>query len=253
MTAVLSRPQCVKGWLISLLNSNITYERYDEPAIHSTHSDTKVYINNRWSWLWIHVGRESISCANIRRLMCIKVTVTEIHHFTSCVFWEQATLHHGFQVIANIDISIESNHNHTPNTSPLRCFRILSGVTESPLFNLSLIYIFDFTYYPLYPLNDIHMMTSSNGNIFRVTSPLCGEFTGPGEFPAQRPVTRSFDVFFDLRLNKRLSKQPRGWWFDALSWSLWRHRNEISQVSPQLSIVFVALKNGKMTEGKWLS
>ena len=24
----------------------------------------------------------------------------------------------------------------------------------------------------------------------------------PGEFPAQRPVTRSFDVFFDLRLNE---------------------------------------------------
>ena len=38
------------------------------------------------------------------------------------------------------------------------------------------------------------MMTSSNGNIFRVTGPLCGEFTGPGEFPTQRPVTRSFDV-----------------------------------------------------------
>ena len=30
----------------------------------------------------------------------------------------------------------------------------------------------------------------------------------PGEFPAQRPVTRSFDVFFDLRLNKRLGNQP---------------------------------------------
>ena len=39
------------------------------------------------------------------------------------------------------------------------------------------------------------MMMSSNGNIFRVTGPLCGEFTGPGEFPAQRPVTRNFDVF----------------------------------------------------------
>ena len=52
------------------------------------------------------------------------------------------------------------------------------------------------------------MMTSSNGNIFRVTGPLCGEFTGPGEFTAQRPVTRNFDVFFDLRLNKRFSKQP---------------------------------------------
>ena len=55
--------------------------------------------------------------------------------------------------------------------------------------------------------------------------PLCGEFTGPGEFPAQRPVTRCFDVFFDLRLNKRLSKQWWGWWFETPSWSLWRHRN----------------------------
>ena len=45
------------------------------------------------------------------------------------------------------------------------------------------------------------MMTSSNGNIFCVTGPLRGEFIGPGEFPAQRPVTRSFDVFFDWRLN----------------------------------------------------
>ena len=72
------------------------------------------------------------------------------------------------------------------------------------------------------------MMTSSNGNIFRVTGPLCGEFTGPGEFPTQRPVTRTFDVFFDLRLNKRLSKQAWGWWFETLSWSLWRHCNVIN-------------------------
>ena len=70
------------------------------------------------------------------------------------------------------------------------------------------------------------MMTSSNGNISRVTGPLCGEFTGPGEFPTQRPVTRSLDVFFDLRLNKRLSKQPVGWWFETPSWSLWRQCNE---------------------------
>ena len=38
----------------------------------------------------------------------------------------------------------------------------------------------------------------------------------PGEFPTQRPVTRSFDVFFDLRLNTRLSKQSWGWWFETL-------------------------------------
>ena len=69
------------------------------------------------------------------------------------------------------------------------------------------------------------MMTSSNGNIFRVTGPLCGEFTGPSEFPTQRPVTRSFDVFFDLRLNKRLSKQPWVWSFETQPQSLWRHCN----------------------------
>ena len=46
-----------------------------------------------------------------------------------------------------------------------------------------------------------------------------------GEFPTQRPVTRSFDVFFDMHLNKRLSKQSWGWWFETLASSLWRHCN----------------------------
>ena len=50
-------------------------------------------------------------------------------------------------------------------------------------------------------------------------SPVCGEF------PAQRPATRSFDVFFGLCLNKRLSKQSRGWWFETLYRPLWRHCN----------------------------
>ena len=43
-----------------------------------------------------------------------------------------------------------------------------------------------------------------------------------GEFPSQRPVTRSFYVFFDLRLNKRLHKQSR----PETPWcSLLRHCN----------------------------
>ena len=49
----------------------------------------------------------------------------------------------------------------------------------------------------------------------------------PGEFPTQRPVTRGFDVYFDLRPNKRLSKQLWGWWFETQSRPLWRHRNDI--------------------------
>ena len=69
------------------------------------------------------------------------------------------------------------------------------------------------------------MMTSSNGNIFSVTGPLCGEFTGQLWISLQRQVTRSFDVFFDLRLNKRLSKQSRIWWFETSSRQLWRHCN----------------------------
>ena len=49
----------------------------------------------------------------------------------------------------------------------------------------------------------------------------------PGEFPAQKPVTRSFGVFFDLRLIKRLRKQSWGWWFETLPRPLWRHSNEL--------------------------
>ena len=74
-------------------------------------------------------------------------------------------------------------------------------------------------------------MPSSNGNICRVTGPLCVEFTDPGEFPAQRPVTRNFDAFFDLRPNKRLSKQRWGCWFDTSSIPLWRHCNATAHPS----------------------
>ena len=48
-----------------------------------------------------------------------------------------------------------------------------------------------------------------------------------GEFPSQRPVTRSFDVFFYLCLNKRLSKQSWGRWFETLPCPLWRHCNAV--------------------------
>ena len=44
-----------------------------------------------------------------------------------------------------------------------------------------------------------------------------------GEFSSQRRVTRSFDAFFDLCLNERLSTQSRCWWFETLSRSFWRH------------------------------
>ena len=48
-----------------------------------------------------------------------------------------------------------------------------------------------------------------------------------GGFPLQRLVTRNFDVFFDLRLNKPLSTQSRRRWFGTPSRSLWRPCNAI--------------------------
>ena len=55
---------------------------------------------------------------------------------------------------------------------------------------------------------------------------LCaGNSTVTGVFPTQRPVMQSFDVSFDLRLNKRLSKQSWGWWFERPSCPLWHHCN----------------------------
>ena len=74
------------------------------------------------------------------------------------------------------------------------------------------------------------MMTSSNGNIFRVIVRLCGEIIVTGEFPSQSPVTQNFDIFFDLCLDKRLCKQSGRRWFETPSRSLWRHSNATSTV-----------------------
>ena len=46
-------------------------------------------------------------------------------------------------------------------------------------------------------------------------------------FPSPSPVTQSFDVSFDLHLNKPLSKQSWGWWFETPSRPLWHHCNAI--------------------------
>ena len=69
----------------------------------------------------------------------------------------------------------------------------------------------------------------------------------PGEFPAQRPVTRSFDVFFDLRLNKRLRKQSWGWWFETLSCPLWRHCNEMESIVMSHYYIATFDKNTKIS------
>ena len=79
-------------------------------------------------------------------------------------------------------------------------------------------------------------MTSLIWYIFRVTGPLRGEFAGDRWIPLIKPVTRTFDIFFDLRLNKWLSKQSRSRWFETPSGSLWRHCNVIGCVTALISL-----------------
>ena len=72
------------------------------------------------------------------------------------------------------------------------------------------------------------MMTSPNGNIVCVTGPLCGEFTGHRWIP----LTRSFDVFFDLRLNKRLSAHYDVTVMPNTSWPLSKPKKKNSLIEP---------------------
>ena len=68
---------------------------------------------------------------------------------------------------------------------------------------------------------------------FRFTGTLFGDLTGHRWLPSQRPVTQSFDVFFDLCLNKQLSKQSRRRWFETPSRSLWHHCNGNIRLPPE--------------------
>ena len=65
-----------------------------------------------------------------------------------------------------------------------------------------------------------------------------------GEFLAQRPVMRGFGVFFDLPLNKRLSKQSWGWWLETLSCSLWRQSNVFCLGEKEIAYSDLSLRKG---------
>ena len=73
------------------------------------------------------------------------------------------------------------------------------------------------------------MMTTSNGNICRVTGQLCGEFTGPRWIPRTKSSEAELWCFLWFAPNKRLRKQWWSWWFETPSCPLWRHRNGTEQ------------------------
>ena len=72
-------------------------------------------------------------------------------------------------------------------------------------------------------------MTSLKGSISALLALCTGNLPPTGELSPRRPVTRSFDVFFDRRLNTRLSKQSRRRWFEMSSPSLWHNCNALQE------------------------
>ena len=103
----------------------------------------------------------------------------------------------------------------------------LNHVSERGPWTDSLINLLRILRWPLDPWRRHQMET------FSALLALCaGNSPVTGEYPTQRPVTRCFDVFFDLRLNQQLSKHRRRWWFETPSCSLWCHCNVVSN-TPQ--------------------
>ena len=149
-------------------------------------------------------SRRPIQCP-IRRLICVPRSLCK---FKDSINIDVPTKFHNDAMMFNYQYGAFETPDHT-----IICF---IGNRNGPLLAI------------------IIMMTSSNGNIFGVTGPLCGEFIDHGEFPSKSPVTRSFGVFFDLRLNKRLSKHAGDlrhhhahydvtvMWFSGLPW--WKSR-----------------------------
>ena len=136
---------------------------------------------------------------------------------TSSKFWLTGTLWR--------ESSVDTSHWWTPRTDDLQCRKWFHVMISCLCW-----YIPDIRFLRIYCTNNhthsFNMMTSSNGNIFCVMALCVANSPVTGEFPWQRPVTRSFDLFFDLRLNKRLSKQTWDCWFETPPCSLWCHCNK---------------------------
>ena len=103
-----------------------------------------------------------------------------------------------------------------PNHCMNQCWLIINGIVHSRIIFSWLLKI------------SIHKLKFTHSKSFSALLAVrAGNSPVTGEFPTQRSVTRSFEVFFDLLPNKRLSKQWWGWWFETQSCPLWRHCHDV--------------------------
>ena len=92
------------------------------------------------------------------------------------------------------------------------------------------------------------IMMTSNGNISALLAICAGNSPVTSEFPPQSLVTLSFDILFDMRLNKLLCKQAWGWWFEMIPYPLWCHCNDAFYASKSIK-----KQHWYLEESRWTS
>ena len=161
------------------------------------HSATTATLEPPWRWFCLHSAFFARPVVPLQQLWSFKegtrVVLQQLHR--NRTFWVPATTE-------------RPNHFY----GRTRVARRSQPCVKGPLPTFIKIYI---------------MMTWSNGNIFRVNGPFCGEFTGDRWIPRIKASDAELWCFFGLRLNKQLGKQSRGWWFETPSRSWWRHCNVV--------------------------
>ena len=170
-------------------------------------------------WIWsssFYYSRE-IFCS--RRMWCTATTTCVLIDTLQNGLWNSVVYTFGF-------CSYHPHpHPHTPphptppppHPTPHLPHPPLVSITSTPLsvsaaFCFQMIWRLDDANWHKAPCRpaifyDSFMMTSSNENNSALLALCVGNSPVTGEFSAQRPVTQSFDVFSELRLDKRLSKQ----------------------------------------------
>ena len=181
--------------------------------------------NLHWSLLWRHNERDSVS--NHRR---------PIVYSTVC--WDADQRKH--QCSASWPLCGEFTCHRSPVNSPhkgsvTRKMFPFDDVIMKMQMSFAKLRPSDVTVTMIHPIEHDDVIKCKH---FPRHRSFVREITGPRWIPSQRPATRSFDVFFDLRLNKRLSEQSICRSFEMPSRSLWRHSNDVELIKLSLKSSF---------------
>ena len=181
--------------------------------IWSTHSpDVPLFLQNHWSLLWKEYINEWLQCIKRKSVLILKKKAIKNGPKA-----ESANTH-GYQYNGSTRCLL---YEPSPPTRIWYVFPI--AVSQEPVFKIK-----EPEYMALKSLNTCRIFKAIQFQ-HKVSRFFFTSFTG--DFPSQRPVTQNFDVFFDLCLNKWLSKHSmRRRWYETPSCPLWRHCNAATRI-----------------------